>query len=213
MFCYEYTGYGLSTAKPGDLKDPKPSELQMYADISAAYDYLIETGCVPRDIILFGRSLGSGPSCRLASTCPVGGLVLISALASALQVAMPWLKFDLIWVDMFRNLHLMKSGKIVCPTLVVHGMRDNIVPLSHSESILEACPTPSFHPFYHHDAGHDDVEERDWKGVCVYYSEFLYSIRTGMLSPSPPKSRRRIGTAWISRFYRKENKQREVFVY
>jgi hypothetical protein len=71
ILAYDYTGYGYSNrhlAKHSKSMEKLPSEQHCYADICAAYDYLIRLrGIPPRHIILFGRSIGSGPSCYLAT--------------------------------------------------------------------------------------------------------------------------------------------------
>lgn len=76
---YDYTGYGLSrkliklykkqiSEDRIDLTyDRCPNEQQCYADIQAVYSHLIHDRNInPKDIILYGRSLGGGPSCFLA---------------------------------------------------------------------------------------------------------------------------------------------------
>ena len=76
IFAYDYTGYGFSnrdstsfrTSSSSSSPAIPPSEKHFYADISAAYDYLVkDRGVETRNIILYGRSIGSGPSCYLAS--------------------------------------------------------------------------------------------------------------------------------------------------
>jgi len=48
-------------------RSPTPSEAQCYVDIEAAYAYLTEIEKVhPKDILLYGKSVGSGPTCYLA---------------------------------------------------------------------------------------------------------------------------------------------------
>ena len=69
-----------------------PSEEHCYADIDAAYEHLVtfrETD--PRQIVLYGRSVGSGPSTYLASklSCEgeeLGGLILECPFKSVLRV-------------------------------------------------------------------------------------------------------------------------------
>uniref|UniRef100_A0A0D9WSC9 Serine aminopeptidase S33 domain-containing protein n=1 Tax=Leersia perrieri TaxID=77586 RepID=A0A0D9WSC9_9ORYZ len=57
---YDYSGYGQSSGKP--------SEQNTYADIEAAYRCLVETyGATEQNIILYGQSVGSGPTLDLAS--------------------------------------------------------------------------------------------------------------------------------------------------
>lgn len=69
-----------------------PCELNVYADAEAAFEYLTEEiGLSPHQIVLYGRSLGSGPSCYLAQKSArecksVGGLILHSPFASVYRV-------------------------------------------------------------------------------------------------------------------------------
>ena len=71
-----------------------PSEENCCADIEAVYyEYLLRrNGLSPQQIVLYGRSLGSGPSCHLAlqtaAAASVGGLILHSAFASIFRVVL-----------------------------------------------------------------------------------------------------------------------------
>ncbi len=85
-----------------------PSEENCYADIDAAYDYLIRKQRLkPEQIVVYGRSLGSGPSCYLASRKAVGGLVLHSPFTSVYRIVMD-LGFTLVG-DKFPNIDRMKT--------------------------------------------------------------------------------------------------------
>jgi len=64
----EYTGYGENE------ENFSPSEQFVYNDIECVYKYVTqELNIKPENIILYGRSLGSGPSCFIAEKYPVGG--------------------------------------------------------------------------------------------------------------------------------------------
>ena len=83
VVAYDYTGYGTSMAD-----GIRPTEKQTYRDIDAVYDWCITSNLVtnPRsEIVLYGQSVGSGPSCYLASTRPVAGLILHSGRTSVNQ--------------------------------------------------------------------------------------------------------------------------------
>lgn len=77
---YDYSGYGASTGKP--------SEFDTYADIEAVYDCLqTEYGISQEDLILYGQSVGSGPTLHLAAKLPrLRGVVLHSGILSGLSV-------------------------------------------------------------------------------------------------------------------------------
>jgi len=76
----EYSGYG-------EQDNTDCSENYIYNDIVCVYNYLIDQlNIKPEDIILYGRSLGSGPSCYLAEKHSVGGYSLINKVNSKLCI-------------------------------------------------------------------------------------------------------------------------------
>lgn len=66
----------------------QPSEHNTYADIEAAYKCLEERyGAKQEDIILYGQSVGSGPTVDLAARLPqLRAIVLHSPILSGLRV-------------------------------------------------------------------------------------------------------------------------------
>ena len=76
VLSYEYSGYGHATGRA--------SESNLVADANAALELLTKKfGLIPaRDIVLYGRSLGSFPTCALAKRYSVRGVILVSGLAS-----------------------------------------------------------------------------------------------------------------------------------
>ena len=89
ILAYDYTGYGLS--KPTHIS---PSEAMCYRNIEAAYHHLTQVMKIPsNEIILYGRSLGSGPSCHLAKKTAVegesvAGLILHSPFLSIYRIVL-----------------------------------------------------------------------------------------------------------------------------
>ena len=84
MISFDYPGYGESKGLP--------SEATCYASIDAVFRYLTEEkGISPHQICLYGRSLGSGPSCYLAEKMSqqgknVAGLILHSPFTSVYRI-------------------------------------------------------------------------------------------------------------------------------
>ncbi|KAG0495093.1 hypothetical protein HPP92_006087 [Vanilla planifolia] len=107
---YDYSGYGQSSGKP--------SEENTYADIDAVYECLKEKYKVEdEDIILYGQSVGSGPTLDLASRLPnIRAVVLHSPILSGLRVLYP-VKHS-YWFDIYKNID--KIGLVRCPVLVIH---------------------------------------------------------------------------------------------
>jgi hypothetical protein len=81
-----------------------------------------------KDIILLGRSIGSGPATWLASVKNPGALILMSGFTSIKAVAKHLAgSFAGAFVkERFKNKRFMPCLK--CPTLFIHGKRDNVVP-------------------------------------------------------------------------------------
>ena len=143
VLAYDYRGYGTS--------DGRPSEPGAYADIDAAYGYLTSSlGTAPARIIVYGRSVGSGPAIDLALRQPVGGLVVESGFTTAFRVLT---RIPLLPFDKFRNID--KIGGVRCPVLVMHGRADEIVPLSHGQALWRAAPEPKRF-LWADGAGHND---------------------------------------------------------
>lgn len=86
----------------------QPSEQSTYADIEAAYRCLVETyGAHPEDIILYGQSVGSGPTLDLAvRLSQLRAVVLHSPILSGLRVMYPVKRT--YWFDIYK-VHFISS--------------------------------------------------------------------------------------------------------
>jgi len=146
IFAYEYTGYGLSTGKA--------HEQAVYADIEAAFKYMRDIIGIPWDeVVLWGRSIGSGPTVHLASKTAVRAMVLQSPLLSIYRVAF---SFSLPG-DMFHNVD--KIGKACCPIYVMHGTNDEIIHYSHAEELVRSAKKGVAWPAYIvQNGGHNNLE-------------------------------------------------------
>ncbi|MDX2243396.1 MAG: alpha/beta hydrolase [Leptolyngbyaceae cyanobacterium bins.302] len=130
VFAYEYQGYGTSQGTP--------SEQNAYLDIAAAYRYLTQTLDIAADrLILYGFSVGSGPSIELALHQPVAGLILEGAFTSTFRVVT---YFPILLFDRFDNISKIKS--IHYPILMIHGKRDRVIPFHHSQTLYKAANPP-----------------------------------------------------------------------
>lgn len=133
VLAVEYPGYGLIKHIPSSEKSVQEVVLTVFRfvvdELRVAYE----------QIFLFGRSIGSGPATYLASTFPVGGLILVAAFASINEVIRS-LAGGLIaraFVERFPNISLI--GNVSCPTLFIHGEKDNLVPPEQSVALFKQC--------------------------------------------------------------------------
>lgn len=120
----EYIGYPMSGGKP--------SEAGIYATADAAYQYVASRPDLdPRQIVIIGRSLGSGAAIDLAARKPVAGLATFSAFTSMDEMArkvMPLVPTRLFLKSHFRNDR--KIAAVACPIFLAHGTADDFVPFS-----------------------------------------------------------------------------------
>ncbi|RDY04342.1 Protein ABHD17B, partial [Mucuna pruriens] len=167
---YDYSGYGQSSGKP--------SEHNTYADIEAAYKYLEENyGVKQEDIILYGQSVGSGPTLDLASRLPrLRAVVLHSPILSGLRVMYPVKRT--YWFDIYKNID--KIPLVKCPVLVIHGTADEVVDCSHGKQLWELCQQ-KYEPLWLKGGNHCNLE---------LYPEYLRHLRKFISSVEKPPSQR-----------------------
>jgi pimeloyl-ACP methyl ester carboxylesterase len=144
---YDYSGYGQSSGKP--------SEHNTYADIEAAYKCLEEQyGAKEEDIILYGQSVGSGPTLDLAARLPsLRAVVLHSAILSGLRVMYPVKRT--YWFDIYKNID--KMPLVNCPVLIIHGTSDEVVDCSHGKQLWDLCKE-KYEPLWLKGGSHCNLE-------------------------------------------------------
>jgi abhydrolase domain-containing protein 17 len=163
VLAYDYQGYGTSQGKP--------SEKKLYEDEMAAYEFLTANLKVPPEhIIVLGRSVGSGPAVHLAARRPVAGLVLESPFLSAFRVItrVP------VGFDKFPNYK--EIGRVRCPVLIMHGTRDEVIPIWHGRKLHELANEPRRFVAIE-GAGHNDLEMVAGKTYVNALRDFAASIQ------------------------------------
>jgi len=98
-----------------------------------------EIGVRYGQIILFGRSLGSGPAVHLASQYPVGGLILVSAFSSIKGAVQSIVGRFFAWTFEERFPNYRVIANVSCSTLFIHGERDGLIPAEHSLRLFKRC--------------------------------------------------------------------------
>ena len=127
-----YRGYGDSPGSPS-VKAIKQDSLNVL-------DWLSETqGISTQNIVIMGRSLGSGFAVWVASQRQVKAVVLVSpfdTLTAVGQHHYPWLPVK--WL-LRQNMEPQQWAKnIDRPSLILVGDRDRIIPNQHSEKVRDA---------------------------------------------------------------------------
>ncbi|OVA10260.1 hypothetical protein BVC80_1245g5 [Macleaya cordata] len=144
---YDYSGYGQSSGKP--------TEQNTYADIEATYRCLEENyGVKEEDVILYGQSVGSGPTLDLATRLPrLRAVVLHSPILSGLRVIYPVKRT--YWFDIYKNID--KIPLVDCPVLIIHGTADDVVDCSHGKKLWENCKE-KYEPLWLKGGSHCNLE-------------------------------------------------------
>ncbi|KAK4426280.1 Alpha/beta hydrolase domain-containing protein 17C [Sesamum alatum] len=166
---YDYSGYGQSTGKP--------SEENTYADIEAVYECLRETyGVKEEDIVLYGQSVGSGPTLELASQLSrLRAVVLHSPILSGLRVMYPVKRT--YWFDIYKNID--KIPLVQCPVLVIHGTNDDVVDCSHGKQLWELSKQ-KYEPLWVDGGNHCDLEL--YPEYIKHLKSFISAIENGSLT-------------------------------
>lgn len=171
VVAYEYAGYSIA--------EGEPSEDNCYRCIDAAMEYLVEKKVHLDTVVVFGRSLGSGPSCDIAARTPgLGGVVLQSPLESGVRVIMgSAASFMLYPLDIFKNYTKIRS--IDCPVFIMHGEADEVVPCANGRALYDSLANrPNAEALHYEamwipDAGHNNMPQ----GECMDAVEkFLRSM-------------------------------------
>ncbi|CAA7026639.1 unnamed protein product [Microthlaspi erraticum] len=183
---YDYSGYGASTGKP--------SEYDTYADIEAVYECLqTEYGVGQEDLILYGQSVGSGPTLHLASKLPrLRGVVLHSGILSGLRV-LCHVKFKFC-CDIYSNVNKIK--KVKSPVLVIHGTEDDVVNWLHGNRLWKLAKEP-YEPLWIKGGGHCNLE------IYPDYIRHLYRFIQDMENTT---TKSRLKKIWLEIRRRDESK-------
>jgi fermentation-respiration switch protein FrsA (DUF1100 family) len=165
VYMMTYRGYGGSTGSP--------SEAANVADARLAYAALLKEGVPPSSIIAYGESLGSGIAVRIAAELPVAGVILDAPYTSIVDLAAqayPFLPVRLFLIDRYDSRRYI--GAIKAPLLILHGARDEVIPVEMGRELARLAPQPkrlAVFPNGHHSDlylnGNDAIDAvRSWIG-------------------------------------------------
>ena len=131
VYLLHYRGYGGSSGKP--------SEAALFADAIALFDKIRPEH---ENIVVVGRSLGSGVAVHLASVRPVARLVLVTPYDSLQELAadhFPYFPVRWLLLDKFES---WKYAPLVnAPTLIIAAEHDEVIPRKSTESLFSRFRT------------------------------------------------------------------------
>jgi fermentation-respiration switch protein FrsA (DUF1100 family) len=159
VFLYDYEGYGQSLGRP--------TLTSVCQDALAAFDYLVmQKNVKPKDVVVYGESIGAGITSELSTQRKTGGLILQSPFTSLPECARDKVPLMRLYPDCafpqprLDNLQILKKQH--APLLIIHGMKDEILPYTYSQQIMQLASDPKRLVLLPN-AGHNDVCSTDLK--------------------------------------------------
>jgi fermentation-respiration switch protein FrsA (DUF1100 family) len=166
----DYRGYGRSQGRP--------SESGLFRDGQAMYAATSARGYCPEQVVLYGQSLGAAVAVELAGQRPAGAVILESpflSLPTLARALYPWLP-PLLVRSRFDNA--ARIGQVRAPTLIVHGDRDDVVPVAHGQRLFELAPEPKRLVLIA-GAGHNDLLLVGGEQYLAAWRQFLADTMPG----------------------------------
>ena len=174
VFVYDYEGYGRS--------EGEPSLEGVCKDGAAAYQYLIRRQhYAPKQIILFGESLGTLVTGNLAGSVICGGVVLECPLYSVHRIGCDVVSYlenypDWAWTDAARQLdNSVALKRSHAPLLIIAGTKDETTPIKYADDLFAIAPSPK-HEIRIAGAGHGDQVMRNSPDYARGLQQFLTEL-------------------------------------
>jgi uncharacterized protein len=166
FLAFDYRGFAGS---PGEV-----TEENILADGLAAYDWAKAKGF---PIVIWGRSLGSGPATYVASLRDADALMLETPFDSAVSVAADRYGFLPVGLLMFDQFPVESWIRDVAePVYVAHGTADRTVGVGHGERVYALAPNKD-ELWIEPGAGHGDLWDRGIWGRAKGFFERVEAAR------------------------------------
>ena len=173
LLVVNYRGYGGTKGRPG--------QAALYEDALAIHAYAIDAGqTTPQNLVVMGRSLGSGVATMLAARRAVAGAILITPYDSMVAVAShhySWFPVARLLRHPFPSTQYAQQARI--PALFLIAQNDFVIPASHGQALAAAWAGAKTVRVLD-DVGHNDIEVHP-----SYFEEINGFLRTVSVAASP----------------------------
>ncbi|CRH03145.1 alpha/beta hydrolase, putative [Plasmodium relictum] len=162
ILAIEYVGFGLC------YLEGSSNQYNINRRALAAYNFLINLNMKSENILLFGRSIGTGVATKLVYNLKllgknVGGIILHAPFISIEKLVEDYFSYSSYFIeniyDNFKNLQIISNNNDSdIPLLLIHGKEDEIIGVSHSEFLMKnlnnkyknaSYPNDSYHNYYY----------------------------------------------------------------
>lgn len=152
MLVVNYRGYGRTQGSP--------SEAALFEDALHIYDYVTQqAGVDPHNVIVMGRSLGSGVATMLAAKRTVRAAILVTPFDSMAAVAAahyPIFPVKLLLRHRFDSASYASQIKV--PALILGAQHDRVIPPVHAQRLAAAWAGETTFSVLQ-GVGHNDIEQ------------------------------------------------------
>ena len=126
----------------------KPNEQGLYSDAEAAIQWLKNQNILPKDIIVYGESLGTAVALEMASKYQFKGIILEAPFTSMIDAAKhhyPYLPVSWMLKDKFLSSFKIKQN--FSAIFIIHAKGDEVVPFWMGEKMYEMANEPKMKLF------------------------------------------------------------------
>ena len=120
-----------------------PTEKNLYKDAEAAISWLNKKNVSNSQIILYGESLGTGIAVEIAKKNNFNSIILESPFTSienSAKIYYPYLPVKYLLKDRYDTINKIKMVK--SPIMIMHGEKDDVVPISMGKKLFEKANIP-----------------------------------------------------------------------
>tara|TARA_B100001093_G_scaffold501618_1_gene553509 strand:- start:850 stop:1650 length:801 start_codon:yes stop_codon:yes gene_type:complete len=150
----------------------KPTEKNLYNDAKMTVRWLNDLGVNNDKIILYGESLGTGVAVELGQNNSFNSIILESPFTSMAKVSKiyyPYLPVNLLLKDRYDSIE--KISKIIKPVLIMHGMKDDIVPHEMGLELFKKANQPKYSYFPKDDDHMMDFDQKLIDTINVFINK------------------------------------------
>jgi pimeloyl-ACP methyl ester carboxylesterase len=150
IYLLHYPGYGGSSGSP--------SQQAIFADALALFD---RVHAEHPNVVVIGRSLGTGVAVWIAGQKPVVRLVLVTpydSLADAAAQQYPFLPVRWLLRDKFESWRY--APQVTAPTRMIVAEDDEIIPRSSSDRLRTRFKNTTVSYIVVSDAGHNSIQDK-----------------------------------------------------
>ena len=144
----DYRTFGKST---GEL-----SEKALYDDADIVYKYALSITS-ESNILLYGRSLGSGIATYIASIHHPKKLFLETPYYSLSSLALHYVPFAFEWLIHYHIPTYQYLKKVNCPLYIFHGTEDEIVPYKFGKQLFDEAIQKQKYMYTYEGAKHKNL--------------------------------------------------------